>query len=510
MGAGARPGGVALLYRKRAQISSAACGGWLCPAQPRFAGAPSCLQAQCTPKRPVAATNYPAKVGCAAVYSAQTPPKSAGIAKKWLLGNIVLYVQIRYNGISLFSVLLYIPPAVAARMEKANMKKKSRLQSRFCWMYALYFGGYMSFFSFYGVLLRQHGAGAASLGVLSAGTAAANLLSLVVSGHLADRMRASKKILLVSGGLSAVWGLFLLGAIPSLAATWAVIIPVSCFDYALIGMLDAMTNTAARSGAGVQYSSARAWGALSGAVISMGLGQLLHRIGTEQIVWFHLAFYVALLVVAYRLHPVGEPVLQKQSRPEKGKIFPGYGRFVMAVLLLFLGWRALMTYLPSMVVDFGGDSRQQGWIMAELSFCSMAGLWLYPKLRRYAGAKLFLLVGALCMVIRLAAMAFLSSLMPLALVQGLELVSYGLFQPAAMEYISTRVSSGQRATALSLYTALQMPAGTILANAIAVPVLQVGNTREMFGIFALLALAGLLLLAVQMKESKQVEGMDHA
>ena len=242
----------------------------------------------------------------------------------------------------------------------------------------------------------------------------------------------------------------------------------------------------------------------------MGLGQLLHRIGTEQIVWFHLAFYVALLVVAYRLHPVGEPVLQKQSRPEKGKIFPGYGRFVMAVLLLFLGWRALMTYLPSMVVDFGGDSRQQGWIMAELSFCSMAGLWLYPKLRRYAGAKLFLLVGALCMVIRLAAMAFLSSLMPLALVQGLELVSYGLFRPAAMEYISTRVSSGQRATALSLYTALQMPAGTILANAIAVPVLQVGNTREMFGIFALLALAGLLLLAVQMKESKQVEGMDHA
>lgn len=168
------------------------------------------------------------------------------------------------------------------------MKKKSRLQSRFCWMYALYFGGYMSFFSFYGVLLRQHGAGAASLGVLSAGTAAANLLSLVVSGHLADRMRASKKILLVSGGLSAVWGLFLLGAIPSLAATWAVIIPVSCFDYALIGMLDAMTNTAARSGAGVQYSSARAWGALSGAVISNGAGAAFtsNRHRTDRLVPF--------------------------------------------------------------------------------------------------------------------------------------------------------------------------------------------------------------------------------
>lgn len=271
-----------------------------------------------------------------------------------------------------------------------------------------------------------------------------------------------------------------------------------------------MTNTAARSGAGVQYSSARAWGALSGAVISMGLGQLLHRIGTEQIVWFHLAFYAALLVVAYRLHPAGEPAPQKQSRPERGSMFPGYGRFIMAVLLLFLGWRALMTYLPSMVVDFGGDSRQQGWIMAELSFCSMAGLWLYPKLRRYAGVRLFLLAGALCMVVRLTAMAFLSALMPLALVQGLELISYGLFQPAAMEYISTHASSGRRATALSLYTALQMPAGTILANAIAVPVLQVGNIRDVFGIFALLALAGALLLAVQLKGSKQAERMYHA
>lgn len=168
-----------------------------------------------------------------------------------------------------------------------------------------------------------------------------------------------------------------------------------------------------------------------------------------------------------------------------------YLLFLTAALLVFLGWRALLTYLPSMVVELGGGSRQQGFLMAEMSLCSMAAMGLYPRLRRRLGVRAFLLAGAAFMAVRVLCMAFVRTLPALAAVQLLEAVSYGFFQPAAMEYVSAVTPPEGRATALGIYTAAQMPAGTILANAIAVPALGAGSLRAVFLLFSALALAAL-------------------
>lgn len=379
------------------------------------------------------------------------------------------------------------------------MKYASAAKGRFGWMYGLYFAGYMSFFSFYGVFLRQCGFSASALGGLSAGTAACNLVSLPICGILADRIGNPRRIMLSCALLSSLWGLLLLPARTSVVAATAVIIPVSCLDYALLSMLDVWTNAAAREDSMVQYSVARACGSLAGAAASLGLGQLLYHIHTDKLIWFHMAFYLALLCVGSRAGSVRLQPSSKRVTHTTGKLSPGYWLFLLATLLLFLGWRALMTYLPTMVVDFGGDSRQQGAIMAGMSFCSMAGLWLYPRLRRHAGTKVFLVIGAVCMVVRLAAMAQFTTLLPLVLAQGLELLSYGLFQPAAMEYITAHVPTSCCATALSLYTALQMPAGTILANAITMPLLQMATLQTAFALFAVLAAMGVLLLLASVR-----------
>ena len=53
-----------------------------------------------------------------------------------------------------------------------------------------------------------------------------------------------------------------------------------------------------------------------------------------------------------------------------------------------------------------------------------------------------------------------------------------------MEYVSAVTPPEGRATALGIYTAAQMPAGTILANAIAVPALGAGSLRAVFLLFS--------------------------
>lgn len=305
-----------------------------------------------------------------------------------------------------------------------------------------------------------------------------------------------KKIVLAGSLSSALWGLLLLRASGSLGAALLAVVPVSFFDFALMGMLDAWTSLAARRNSRVQYSVARGLGGLAGAAASLVLGHLLPLAGTGRLVWFHLGFYLLLFLAACRARgtaPQGR--VQPGRKPRGTRLWSGrYLLFLTAALLVFLGWRALLTYLPSMVVELGGDSRQQGFLMAEMSLCSMAAMGLYPRLRRRLGVRAFLLAGAAFMAVRVLCMAFVRTLPALAAVQLLEAASYGFFQPAAMEYVSAVTPPEGRATALSTYTAAQMPAGTILANAIAVPVLGAGSLRAVFLLFSALALAGLALL----------------
>ena len=320
-------------------------------------------------------------------------------------------------------------------------------------MYMLYFAGYMAFFSFYALYLTQHGFSRQALGVISSGTAAANLAALILSGLLADHVLSPKKIVLAGSLSSALWGLLLLRASGSLGAALLAVVPVSFFDFALMGMLDAWTSLAARRNSRVQYSVARGLGGLAGAAASLVLGHLLPLAGTGRLVWFHLGFYFLLFLAACRARgtaPQGR--VQPGRKPRGARLWSGrYLLFLTAALLVFLGWRALLTYLPSMVVELGGDSRQQGFLMAEMSLGSMAAMGLYPRLRRRLGVRAFLLAGAV-------------------------------------------TPPEGRATALGTYTAAQMPAGTILANAIAVPVLGAGSLRAVFLLFSALALAGLVLL----------------
>ncbi len=369
-------------------------------------------------------------------------------------------------------------------------------QRRLCGMYMLYFAGYMAFFSFYALYLTQYGFSRQALGVISSGTAAANLAALILSGLLADHVLSPKKIVLAGSLISALWGLLLLRATGSLGAALLAVVPVSFFDFALMGMLDAWTSLAARRNSRVQYSVARGLGGLAGAAASLVLGHLLPLAGTGRLVWFHLGFYLLLFLAACRARGTAlQGRVQPGGKLRGTRLWSGrYLLFLTAALLVFLGWRALLTYLPSMVVELGGGSRQQGFLMAEMSLCSMAAMGLYPRLRRRLGVRAFLLAGAAFMAVRVLCMAFVRTLPALAAVQLFEAVSYGFFQPAALEYVSAVTPPEGRATALGIYTAAQMPAGTILANAIAVPALGAGSLRAVFLLFSALALAGLARL----------------
>ena len=108
--------------------------------------------------------------------------------------------------------------------------------------------------------------------------------------------------------------------------------------------------------------------------------------------------------------------------------------------------------------------------------------------------------GAVFMALRMLCMVFVHSMAPLILVQLLEAVSYGLFQPAAMEYIGSITPGGNPGDRPErVYTAVQMPAGTILANALAIPLLQAGSVCGMFAVFSALALLGALLLLFSLR-----------
>ena len=73
-----------------------------------------------------------------------------------------------------------------------------------------------------------------------------------------------------------------------------------------------------------------------------------------------LCIYLLVLLVAFQTADVQRPQC-KQGKSPSAKLWQNrrYLLFLAASLLLFFGWRALLTYLPALVVDFGGGSVHQ-------------------------------------------------------------------------------------------------------------------------------------------------------
>lgn len=388
-----------------------------------------------------------------------------------------------------------------------DLKKKKQQYFYICMIYLFYYAAYTAFFSFLTVYLKGNGYTTSRIGFIMTCISLANLVSQPLLGQLSDTRFSIKRVVAV-GMCITIPGAFLLGpAVGIFVLALGSILLVAFFDYSMIGLLDTWTNLSAAENPLINYSVARGMGSFSSAIAALLIGDVLTKFGNDKIFLFHAIFMAIALVFVFLFREV-----PCAGRSEKGQKAESMGKslyllwsnkkyryYIIAIFMVNMGWRAIVTYLPVILLDFGGSSQHQGIAMAVCTIGIAPVMFIYPGFLKKYGINRMIQAGYLLTVIRIFSICFVQNLWMMVWFQAFEAISFGILQPSMIEYVTQATPPKNRALAVTVAAAVQMALCGTVGNYLAGIFLEFFDFHLLFLVFGIISLLGFAVLRRSIK-----------
>lgn len=362
---------------------------------------------------------------------------------------------------------------------------------RFGLLQFLYYASIVSFEGFLVPWLRRQGYNPARTGLVMSAIFVFAVFGQPLWGHLCDRIGKHK--LVVAGSLLFAAGVALL--LP-LAVTLFPVVLLLALAYSatansMPGNIDGWIMARRAVVPRIEYGVARGMGSLGFAVAALGLGFLYQRFGLGTMFPAYALIAVAAATVALvtpdsasGTHAVPDleaamsrPLLPQTPHSLKAAALAvvthrEYRVFAASAVLLFIAFRAAMTFLPELVLEIGGVDSHIGAAHSVGAFSEIPIMLLAAVLVHRFKADRLVLVAMLVFTARMSLYAFLRTPEALVIAQALHGPSFGLFIAASVHYIDEISPSGHKSLFLALAPSLYFGAGSVIGSALAGQVVQ--------------------------------------
>lgn len=348
---------------------------------------------------------------------------------------------------------------------------------------------------FAAVILAGRGFDPAGIGLLSALTSVAFVLSISGWGHLGDvvlgRGRALQAATLGAAGFVILFFL----PLPAVVVGAAFIAYAACFG-AVGPLSDALAVNAMRDPAR-EYGRVRGLASASFAVSTVALGLVYARTGYDAVGVLFVAVSLAVAVVAGRVPDLRRTTLSVQRRGgairEVLAMQPGLPRILLAVGLAYFGVFAGFTFLSLRIVELGGGPLEVALsaaiaATAEVGAMVAAGR-LLPRLGArgvFAGAGAVYIVALVLWVVLGSPTAIIAS----RLISG---AGYSGLWIATVMTVRRLLPSGLQGSAQALISMTTTGGAAFLANVLGGLLYQQGGHAALFGVAVVVTGAGALL-----------------
>ena len=352
-----------------------------------------------------------------------------------------------------------------------NSSQRNTLSLTF--VYGFLWIGMSAQFGFFVPYLRSQGLTETDIGQITSTLSIIGILGPVIWGAISDRVHSARWLVFVN----LIAGSLLAQLVPGVVRSWfllPLLIMLNLTVFSQSGILDGWIMRMKARGMVVNYGLLRGTGSLTYALGSLLCGVLFQRFGTDKLYPFLL---VAECVAAVLILFVREPQAPLPSLPAEDKSIPpatvevplyrntAYLCFLGLTMLLYLGQSPSMTFFPVLMEKAGGTTSQLGlanmfMAMSEIPVMFLSGLLL----KRFRDTTL-LSVSMVFFAVRIFTF-FLSahSVTALIFAQLTNSVSFGLFMPTSVHYISRIAPERRRATALTVASSLYMGFGGFVGN----------------------------------------------
>ncbi len=369
-------------------------------------------------------------------------------------------------------------------------------------------------FSFAGLFLLDRGYSSTQMGLI---LAAANVLALPLQPVLADIADRSRRLTLL-GLLSGILAFLLLmaGGILLFSEKGAAL--TLAYVLLLMGVqgIQPLVNSFSfyldSWGAHINFGLCRAVGSLGFAAISVVVGKLAETFGVRVVpgTAVVLLLLFLLLMGALRLQRGrGETSAQTETdreSPKEGlttffRRYPRYDRFLIGVALIFTGHTFVNNFLIHLVQAAGGGSGDLGTICAVTALLEIPGMAAFAGLaRKFRGVRL-LRLSLVVFTVKLALALAARNLAGLYVSTLLQLISYGLFIPASVQYSEDVMAPGDSVKGQAFITTM-ITIGAIFSSLAGGRVIDLLGIRWALTLFLALSVAGTVVALTGVEDPK--------
>lgn len=357
-----------------------------------------------------------------------------------------------------------------------------------------YWAGLAFYYPFFVPFLKASGFDELQIGVIASVMSFIGIVGPVLWGAVSDRVRNTKAILagnLIAGCIAMQ---FIPSTVQNLTLLFAVLIAVNMTVFPQGNVLDGWLMRKISRGAPINYGLVRGIGSLAYAVTSMAAGLLLTWLGLAAMfpMVFSLIAVASVFILLVKNTPESEtPATEQAGAEEPAKpIYKNapYILFVGIATFLFIGATAALNFYWILLEKAGGTPADLGLANCLMALGEFPVMFLTQRLLRRFKDTSLLLFAMVFYILRLFLFYILhSSVTGLVLAQLTNSLSFGLFLPVSVHYISRITPHRTKATALSVASSMYMGASGILGNLLG------GIAIDAWGVRAMVGLAGIVV-----------------
>lgn len=355
--------------------------------------------------------------------------------------------------------------------------------------------GIAFYYPFFVPFLKNAGYDEVDIGIITSAMCFVGIVGPILWGAVLDRRKSAKALIIVN----ILAGCAVMQLVPAAVRNYGLLLclltVVNLTVLPMTTTLDGWIMRLKGHGVPINYGLARGSGSLAYAFSSTIAGLAIARFGLNSM--FPLVLAVECVTVLFILLARSNPSTEEDSIPvdaAAGLEAPLHRNrpfivFVALSTLLYVGVCSANNFFWILLENAGGKPADMGPAMGVCALSEFPAMLLSSRLLRKYGDTTLLVVAMGFYAVRIFLFFAMRSAGGLVLAQLTNSLSYGLFLPVSVHYISRITPGRSRATALSIASSLYMGAGGILGNFAGGFFIKSFGIRALYGGGAALALA---------------------
>jgi len=362
------------------------------------------------------------------------------------------------------------------------------------------------------ILIRDLGYGPLWVGILLGIYEGAAMVGPMLAGYWADRTENYRPVLIISCILPALVAFPLVRWVNP--AVSAVLLALLALGLRSTGsLLDAVTTI--QIGRAGNYGRVRVWSSISFIMVTLCLQwnpflkpNSAGNIGLWMMITSVVSVVPILLLPGALLRSSTE---HDTTDAAEGKMIPLISVYVLGgfgmIFLSRIAMTAVYTYFPLYLTEvLRWDA--VGVMFAVATASEVPLMFLSVALIRRFGSLPLLAVSAVGICARMLILAFLPFKPCIVISQMLHSLCFGVYHPAAVDFIAGIFPAKRRGTGMSVYLIVGSGLPSLISNIVGGAVIEAAGYRSLFALYA--AVAGVAVLIYQaMRRMRVATGLGH-